>query len=42
LERNFRHKNVYEDLTFAMMIEEVETSFGEGFKGEKHGFLGLF
>jgi len=42
LETNFLHKNVCEDLTFAMMIKKVETSFGGGSTGEKTLIAGVF
>jgi len=35
LEANCLHRNVCENLTFAMMIKKIETSFGVGPRGRK-------
>jgi len=40
--QTFYIKNVCEDLTFAMMINKVETLFGGGPRGKNHGFRGYF
>jgi len=42
LETNVLHKNVCEDLTFAIMMKKGETSFGGWSKGEKNMDFGAF